>query len=111
MSDLRGPALVAVGLLGVLACYWGLLYLLQRAVLFPRPIAAGGTAGLERAGGEQVWLAAPLGRVEAWLLPAAPRSQPRRPLVLFAPGNGELIDHWVDELAPLRAWGIAVRRA
>ncbi len=109
MSDLRGLAVVAVGLLGVgVACYWGLLYSLQRAVLFPRPIAAGGTADLERAGGQQIWLAAPSGRVEAWLLPAAPRAEARLPLVVFSHGNGELIDHWVDELAPLREWGLSV---
>jgi fermentation-respiration switch protein FrsA (DUF1100 family) len=109
MSDLRGLAVVAVGLLGVgVACYWGLLFALQRAVLYPRPIAAGGTAHLERAGGEQLWLAAPAGRVEAWLLPAVARAEARHPLVVFAHGNGELIDHWVDELARLREWGLAV---
>ena len=109
MSDLRGLAVVTVGLLLVgVACYWALLFALQRAVLFPRPIAPGGPAGLQRAGGEQVWLAAPSGRVEAWLLPAAARAEAGSPLVVFAHGNGELIDHWVDELAPLREWGLAV---
>jgi hypothetical protein len=109
MGDLRGLAIVALGmlLLGV-AGYWALLFSLQRAVLFPRPIAAGGAAELERAGGERIWLAPRAGRVEAWLLPAAAGAGSRRPLVVFAHGNGELIDYWADELAPLRAWGLSL---
>ncbi len=108
MSDLRGVIGIAAFLLVGVACYWALLFALQRPLLYPRPIAAGGTAGLERARGQRVWLEPSGGRVEAWLLPAAGRAEARHPLVLFAHGNGELIDHWVDELEPLREWGLSV---
>jgi fermentation-respiration switch protein FrsA (DUF1100 family) len=108
VSALRGAIGIAALLLGGLACWWALLFVLQRSVLFPRPIAAGGTADPERARGERLWLEPPGGRVEAWLLPAARRGEGRRPLVLFAHGNGELIDHWLDELEPLRAFGVSV---
>jgi hypothetical protein len=109
MSDLRGLVGVALALLALgVGGYWTLLFALQRAVLFPRPIAAGGTADPERAGGERIWLDARAGRVEAWLLPAVAGEEAPRPLVLFAHGNGELIDHWVDELAKLREWGLSL---
>jgi pimeloyl-ACP methyl ester carboxylesterase len=53
----------------------------------------------------------PEGEVEAWLLspllsPAA--SLDPAPLLIFAHGNGELIDHWLDAFDPLRRLGLAV---
>jgi fermentation-respiration switch protein FrsA (DUF1100 family) len=49
------------------------------------------------------------GRVEGWLLraPGATSASPA-PLVLFAHGNGELIEHWPEALAPYRALGLHV---
>ncbi len=46
------------------------------------------------------------GEVEAWFLPA-PGDGPR-PVVVFAHGNGELIEHWPDMLAPYLQMGISV---
>jgi pimeloyl-ACP methyl ester carboxylesterase len=76
----------------------------------PDPSAAAGIIGLERwkrdIGGETV---------EAWWLPAQPREgarsrgpDGRRPVVLFAHGNAELVEDWPDALAPLRAMGVHV---
>lgn len=119
MSGLRGALLVAAGLaLAGVAAWWTLVFFLQRAVLFPRSLAVGAEADPARAGGERWWLALPEGRVEAWWLPAertaaaetrgaGPEPGPR-PLALFAHGNGETIDLWLDELARLRAWGVSL---
>jgi len=49
------------------------------------------------------------GAVEAWFLPAlGVRPGERRPAVIFAHGNGELIDPWVDPLEPYRAMGLGL---
>jgi hypothetical protein len=98
---LAGLALFAVGWLAF-------LFAVQRTVLFPAPLAAGGDAGLARVGGERLWLSHGGGRSEAWLLPAQPPGREPAPLVLFAHGNGELIDHWIREFETLRAWGVWV---
>jgi pimeloyl-ACP methyl ester carboxylesterase len=83
---------------------------LQRLVLFPRfalraePDAGAGVPGLER-----MWHDSTEGRVEAWFLPgdgvsaAAPG-----PAVVFAHGNGELIEHWPELLSPYRRMGVSV---
>ena len=90
------------------AAWLVLVYLLQRSVLFPARTAAGVAPPIARVGGEQVWLELPGGRVEAWFLPSrAPGGGPR-PVLIFAHGNGELIDDWLYEFEDLRAAGLAI---
>ena len=49
------------------------------------------------------------GEVEAWFIPApAASSQSPAPVVLFAHGNGELIEQWPEALAPYLDLGISV---
>ncbi len=80
----------------------------QRYVTFPTPPRnAANPAALGAANGEQIWLDADGDRVEAWLLPAPERAAPG-PLVIYAHGNGELIDMRAPEFAPLREAGLAV---
>jgi fermentation-respiration switch protein FrsA (DUF1100 family) len=109
MSELRAVAIgaLALGIAAILA-YWTLLFFLQRTVLFPRPLAAGGDAGVDEVGGRRVWLDVRAGRAEAWFLPAVATAGGARPLVLFAHGNGELIDHWAREFDRARQWGLSV---
>ena len=65
---------------------------MQRFVTFPSAArGAANPAALAAAGGEQLWLDADGARVEAWLLPAR-GARHRGPLVIYAHGNGELID-------------------
>lgn len=64
--------------------------------------------GTPPAGGEVWWLDVEGGRVEAWYLPPTRRSDGPSPAVVFAHGNGELIDDWGERLAPYRAMGFAV---
>lgn len=81
---------------------------LQRWLIFPRwhnntpdPQAA------ERSGAERLWLRIPQGKVEAWFLRGEGCSPARPgPLLIYAHGNAELIDHWPEALAPYRALGI-----
>ncbi len=106
MSTLRsllvgGGMLAAVLLLlAVAGIFFG-----QRRLIFPGS-SAQEHAGPEPHGGERVWLNAGGARTEAWLLPAADGGL-AGPLLLYAHGNGELIDHWVDAFEPARALGVS----
>ena len=85
---------------------------LQRLFVWPRfAVRAEPGAGDDVPGLERLWRETPAGRVEAWLLPAegatAAAGTPA-PLVIFAHGNGELVDHWPAALAPYRALGLHV---
>jgi uncharacterized protein len=100
LLGLIGTLLLALG------AYWAFLFLVQRSLLFPAPSPAGAPPRPRDA--RQVWLPTPDGRVEAWYLPrGGPASQPA-PLILFAHGNGELIDHWPDAFVEPRSWGYAI---
>jgi len=100
--------MLVVGLVaaGLLAGYWILLFLAQRALLFPAPAVAGAPA--RPADAEQVWLAGAAGPTEAWFLPATTPSAGPRPLLVFTHGNGELIDFWPEAFDEPRRWGAAV---
>jgi hypothetical protein len=100
---------LALGAAAVAGLGWlTFLFAVQRVVLFPAPIAAGGDAALARLSGERWWLEHEGGRSEAWLLPAATASGGAGPLVVFAHGNGELIDHWLHEFERERHQGVSV---
>jgi len=87
------------------AAYWLLLFLLQRSVIFPAPTGDGAPRPSDAT---QVWLDTPAGQTEAWYLPPRnPGSRPA-PLILFAHGNAELIDHWATAFSEPRTWGVAV---
>jgi fermentation-respiration switch protein FrsA (DUF1100 family) len=58
-------------------------------------------------GDRRVWLESPGARTEAFLLPSASPGIPA-PLVIYAHGNGELIDVWIDQFEPLRRAGASV---
>ncbi len=110
-----GLALVALGLVA-------LLFLVQRKVLFPRhlivavPDVPAGVEGREilRLGLDGTLLQAggvPAGKggVEAWFLPGKGVSAASPgPLLVFAHGNGEVIDLWPEALSPYRAAGVSL---
>ena len=94
---LAGPALVALGLRQV-----------ERAVLFPAPPVPR-ESPMPGDGARHTWLDTPGGRVEAFLLPGRiAEGRTRQPLVIYAHGNGELIDSWLGQFDPLRAQGLSV---
>ena len=95
--------LIVLALLGVGVV--AALMRLQRAVLFPAPASRGPEPDLRSRGGERVWLESGAARSEAWLLPAYGGRATPGPLIVFAHGNGELIDDWLEEFETPRAWG------
>jgi fermentation-respiration switch protein FrsA (DUF1100 family) len=98
-------ALLALALLAALAgC---LLVRFERLLLFPGARAELAPDALERVGGESVWLEHAAGRSEAFWLPAH-GLRGAAPLLVFAHGNAELIDHWLGEWEPLRGAGLSV---
>lgn len=90
----------------LIVVYWTFLFTRQRAFLFPAPDPAGAPPRPRDA--EVVWLETAGGRVEAWYLPPADPGAAPVPLLLFAHGNGELIDYWPGEFRAPREWGMAV---
>jgi fermentation-respiration switch protein FrsA (DUF1100 family) len=94
--------LVAGAVLALLAIHG-----LQVYGTFPSPPTAAGRPGAitgER--GEVMWLETAGNRTEAWFLPA--NSPGPAPVLMYTHGNGELIDFWAGEFAPVRAAGIHV---
>jgi len=91
-----------LGLAALALLYLGLVYLGQRRVTFPAHLALTPPV---HGPAERVSLALPAGPVEAFLiLPARPNPGPF-PLLLFAHGNAETADGWIDDFQPVRAWG------
>ena len=89
-----------------LAAYWALLFLAQRALLYPAPSLSGAPPRPHDA--RQVWLPTAAGQVEAWYLPPLREVSNPSPLLLFTHGNGELIDYWPDAFDQPREWGYGV---
>ena len=93
-------------LLAVLCLYWLLLFFAQRLLLFP---GAGFSVVIPRpADAQEIWLSTPVGRVEAWLLPPLTESSEPAPVILFAHGNGEVIQVAPPGFEEPRRWGFAV---
>jgi fermentation-respiration switch protein FrsA (DUF1100 family) len=102
---IRFVVAAAAMVLAVAAMLLAIAYLAQRRLLFPAPP---GSPPVPSGGVEIVRLDMSFGVVEALLLlPVEPSPKPV-PLLLFAHGNGELADYWVDEFGPPRASGWAV---
>lgn len=81
---------------------------IERQILFPRAYIAVPEV-VSKQGVERRWLVSPEGPVEAWILPGrgVTPSAPG-PAVIFAHGNGELIDFWPDALLPYLNLGVTV---
>jgi fermentation-respiration switch protein FrsA (DUF1100 family) len=84
--------------------------MIARWFLFPRHLLrADPKAGADVRGVEKLGIDVPDGRVEAWFLPSEGAEAGRpAPLVIFAHGNGELIEHWPAALDPYRKMGLHV---
>lgn len=90
--------------------YSGFLFLVQRKIMFPRyMIDVPAESEVNVPGMEKIWLKTGRGTIESWYLPAVtkPGALPR-PAVIFAHGNGELIDFWPVELKGFTRFGIGV---
>jgi len=85
-----------------------LLFFVQRQVIFPRyMIPTPPPPDFKTLRIEPWWLETSFGKVEAWYLPPAAAEKPA-PAVIFAHGNGELIDYWPNELGRFSEMGIGL---
>ena len=80
--------------LGFYIAYCGLLFILQRQIMFPRGMIPQPAQTIPKDDNlERIWLQTEAGNVESWLLlPAAGSMTGASPAVIFGHGNGELID-------------------
>ena len=83
------------------------LFLLQSSYIYPGARNRVDPRAPTINGAELYRIATPRGSVDALLLPARAAAAPQ-PLVIFAHGNGELIDYWVSSLDGFRERGIHV---
>ena len=98
---LAGLVLVVVGL------YWMVLSALQKQILFPGTAYEGANIPDERlskAGIERWWFSIEDGEVEAWWMPAPTT----KGAIIFAHGNGELIEMWPEPLSAFHRFGLGV---
>jgi fermentation-respiration switch protein FrsA (DUF1100 family) len=89
--------------------YCVLIFLMQRNILFPRYLIESPSNHEDIPGLEKIWINTSFGKVETWFLP--PTLDPatkQRPVVIFAHGNGELIDFWPHELSRFNDFGIGI---
>jgi len=79
----------------------------ERRFLFPAPPTPpeDPTVGADV---QRTWLDIPGGRVEAFLLRPSSPPQGGAPLVIYAHGNGELVDYWLPEFKDLQRQGIGI---
>jgi pimeloyl-ACP methyl ester carboxylesterase len=90
--------------------YCGLLFFLQRQIMFPRyQIPQPVQDEQPIAGLEKFWLDTDSGKVEVWFIPPDNyQTATPAPAVIFGHGNGELIDFWPEELRKFSRLGVAV---
>jgi len=90
--------------------YCILLFLMQRAVLFPRGrIPQPAVPDIKITALEKIWLETRYGNIESWYFPPAHRRSPLpAPAVIFGHGNAELIDYWPEPLKNFSRLGIAL---
>ena len=90
----------------VILGYFALIFVLQRRMVFPGTFQRDSPRSTASApsGVTQVWLEASFGRVEAWFFGAGDGAA--RPTIIFAHGNGELIEDWQGDMERLASAGL-----
>lgn len=103
------PALrIILSLVGIYLFYCGLLFVLQRQMLFPKQLAMTLDSMPEKFPGlEKIWLQLPGMRIESWFLPARTRVLPA-PAVILSHGNAETIDFLPEEFHHFTARGVSL---
>ncbi|ROQ92364.1 alpha/beta hydrolase [Desulfosoma caldarium] len=93
---------------GCYALYCLLLFFLQRHLIFPSFFIGVSEMPSLPASVERIWVDVPGAKVEGWFLPSSISQDIPRPLVIFAHGNGELIDLWPETFRGLNRRGFHV---
>lgn len=89
--------------------YCVMLFLFQRQIIFPAGMAGPAPGPAAVPGLDIVWFDLDGNRVEAWYLPPADDpKQKRRPVVIFAHGNAELIDGCLEEFSAFTQFGLGL---
>ena len=96
--------LLSVFLVYTLYCLF--VFATQRRVLFPAAGIPGGARDESVASLEKLALDTSFGKIEAWFLPAAGERGAPAPVIVFAHGNGELIDFWPEAFRGFNLLGI-----
>ncbi|RPH52928.1 MAG: alpha/beta hydrolase [Desulfobacteraceae bacterium] len=101
---------LAAALVLIYFAYCGLIFILQRQVLFPRYMIENiAQEKVPVPGIQKIILETGSGKVEAWYMPPVSDSAGKpAPAVIFAHGNGELIDFWPEELRGFAKLGVGV---
>jgi fermentation-respiration switch protein FrsA (DUF1100 family) len=100
---------IVIGFFVIYLAYCGLLFVMQRQIMFPRGLIEAPKEKPDIPGLQQIWIETGCGKIETWFLPPPAKSglEPA-PTVIFAHGNGELIDFWPQELKYFNRLGIGV---
>ena len=101
---------LAAAIVLIYFAYCGMLFVLQRQVLFPRYMIGNlPQENMPVSGIEKIFLQTGSGKVEAWYMPPVSGSAGNpAPVFIFAHGNGELIDFWPEELRDFTKLGVGV---
>jgi uncharacterized protein len=91
---------------GLYLAYAGLVYFLQRSMIFPRSVIPPFTDPVRPQGAEVLTIHTGTETVEVWFIPADAAFPNPCPAVIFAHGNAELIDFWPEYLKPLSKKGV-----
>lgn len=104
------PMKMAATVLVIYLIYCGLLFLLQRKIIFPIYLIDAPAEPREIPGVERIWLTLDFRRIETWYMrpEGGGEGEMPRPAVIFGHGNGEIIDYWPDEMRSLTRMGIGV---
>lgn len=106
MTLQKALMVVAILAVGAYVVFLGVLYFFQGSLIYPGRLDNVAAAAPLAGGAELLQLATVYGRSEALFLPA--RTAGPRPLLVFAHGNGEVIDYWTEGLDSFRERGIGV---
>lgn len=88
---------------GLIAAYVIAVHFGQRSVMFPRPW---GATPVSLGPAERVEFGSP--PALGYLLPPSGKTERPFPLIIFAHGNAELAEMWIDQFDEVRSWGWGV---
>ncbi len=101
---------VIITVISFYVTYGLILFIFQRSLLFPgRYIGASKLSAPAINNLERIWLNTSVGRIEAWYMPVKDSGRDKkRPVVIFAHGNYELIDYFSRDMLRYNEMGVNV---
>jgi pimeloyl-ACP methyl ester carboxylesterase len=103
------PITIILWMLFFYMIYCGVIFLMQRQIMFPRHLIGIPPVCEDLPFMEKIWIKTTFGKTEAWFFPPETKyKQILAPAIIFAHGNGELIDLWPNELQRFNGLGIGV---